>query len=306
MAWSTVHTQAYSTNADNHTFMTYLFDTHLPTKTGWTISAHPDATSYKRSVKLSLPSPWANGSNASSYWWVSWNTTTPNSWTWYEDATYTTVPGDLGTDTTNASSTSTQWSGFPGAWRIWASSTDPQAVLVTKGKMVVMFWPGPTEWFLREDQNWDGTTDTKGSCWGPYIGQSYGQLMCNNYPFTTGSNSSEYQMTVDVGHNTINWSGLGGGPYWLIPGVRWISSVSTTSNYPTSDSNPAFPRSGADIAWYLPDANTETNRELTISPAQAWSVMFETNSSKYWLMGSSDISKQCLALDMGASEPDFS
>jgi hypothetical protein len=286
--------------------MAYLFDTYLPTKTGWTVSAHPDASAFKRSVKLSLPSPWAGGSNTSCYWWITWGSTSPSSWIWYEDATYTTVPGDLGTDTTNYFGTATAWTGFPGAWRIWECTTDPQAILVTKGKMVIMFWPGPTEWFLRENQSWTGANDTNGACWGPYIGQTYGQLMNFNYPFASGTSTAEYAMTVDVGHNTTNWSALGGGPYWLMTGVRWLTSASTTSNYPSSDSNPAFARTGADIAWFLTDSNTDSNRELTTDSSAAWSVLFESNSSKYWLMGTSDLNKQALALDMGASEPDFS
>ena len=114
-------------------------------------------------------------------------------------------------------------------------------------------------------------------------------------------------MTVDVGHGTTtNWSGLGGGPYWLIPGVQWLTSPSTTSNYPSISSTVAFPRTGADIAWFMPDTNTDTDRNLTVNANATWTLLFESNGSKYWLLGSSDLNKQCLALDMGASEPDFS
>ena len=306
MAWSTVYTQAYSTNADSHSLMTYLFDTHLPSKTGWTVSAHPDASSFKRSVKLSLPSPWKGGADAACYFWVTWSNTGPTTWTWYEDSTYTTTPGDLGNDTSNSWGTATAWSSFTGDWRIWESSTDPQAVLVTKGKKPVMFWPGPTQWFLRDDTNWDGTSDTNGSCFGPYIAQAYGQLMCANYPHSFGTSSSEYVMTTDIGHTATDWSALGGGPYWLLPGVQWMTSPSTTSVYPQSASILALPRTGADIAWYLPDANTDQNREFETASGVPWTLLFESNNSKYWLMGTSDLSRQALAFDMGATEPDFS
>lgn len=306
MAWSTVHTQAYTTNADSHTFLTYFFDTHLPARTGWTISAHPDASAFKRSVTLSLPSPWKGGSNAACYFWVNWSSTSPTNWNWYEDSTYTTVAGDLGTDTTNVWSTGTAWTNFAGDWRIWDSSTDTQAVLVTKGKKVVFFWPGSAEWMLRDDLNWDGSTDTNGQVLGPFVGQSNRQLICANYPLATGTSTSEYQMTVDVGHDINDWTGLGGGPYWLVPGVQWLASPSTTSNLPATQSIVALPRTGADIAWFLPDNSSVQNRYFEALSSSAWTLLFESNNSKYWLIGSSDLNKQCLALDMGASEPDFS
>lgn len=305
MAWSTVYTQSYSGTADSQTFLEYFFDTHLPTKNGWNISAHPSGLAYQRSVELSLPSPWLNGANASCYFWVNWATSsTPNGWVWYQDATYTSVPGDLGTDSTNSWTSSTAWPDFGGDWRIWESSTDPEGVLVTKGRAVIFYWPGPSVWSLRVDQNWDGTTDDVSSSYGPYIGQNYGNLMCGNYPTTTAGSSNEYSMTVDTGVGVRDYSGMSGGPYWLIAGVQWMTS--STSAIPDSTATVAIPRTGADTAWFLPDANTVTARYICTSSNTPWALLFESNTSSYWLLGTSDLNKQALALNMGSSEPDFS
>ena len=307
MAWSSVYSQSYATNADSHTFMVYLFDTYLNGKTEWSVSAHPDSSAYKRSVSISLPSPWNGGSNVSSYFWVTWGSTSPSSWTWYEDGTYTTVPGDLGTYSINAWSSSSLWTNFSGDWRIWESSTDTNAVLVTKGKQVIFFWPGPSEWMARPDNSWNGSSDNSGSSFGPYVASTWPQLINGNYPVTDGNNTADYTMTVDVGTGyTTDKSGLGGGPYWLIPGVQWMSGTSTSSNYPSTHSSAAFPRTGADIAWYFSDTNNDVDRHLTANTSSSWTLLFESNGSKYWLIGSSDLNKQCLALDMGTSEPDFS
>lgn len=308
MAWSNVYTQSYSTNADTHTFLVYFFDTYLNGKTEWTVSSHPDTLAYKRSVSITLPSPWNGGNNVSSYFWLTWGSTTnPVNYTWYEDETYTTVPGDLGTSTLNAWTNNAQWSNFTGDWRIWESSTDTSAILVTKGKQVTFFWPGPSEWMARPDNSWDGSSNNGGSCYGPYIASVWPQLINQNYPVTDGNVSSDYIMTVDFGSGyTSDKSGLGGGPYWLIPGVQWMSSTGTSSNYPTPQSSAAFPRTGADIAWYFSDTNNNVNRHLTSNVSAPWTLLFESNQSKYWLLGSSDLNRQCLALDMGAVEPDFS
>ena len=305
MAWSTVYTQAWSTNADNHTFMQYFFDTYLPGKLGWSTSAHPGGAAYRRSVQISLPTPWLNGANGTSYFWVSWTSTSPNSWTWYQDATYTSVPGDTGSDTTNAWGTATAWSAFPGDWRIWASSTDPEAILVTKAKSVVFYWPGPAEWNLRIDQNWDGSADDNSACFGPFIGQAYANLLSGNYPAISGSSTSEYMMTSDIGHTAFDWTIMSGGPYYLVTGVQWLTSASTSNNYPTASSNIAIPRTGADTAWYLPDTNSSNNRYLCVD-ASDWTVLFESNQSKYWLLGTASLNRQAIAFNMGDTEPDFS
>ena len=305
MAWSTVHTQLYSSNADNHTFLTYFFDTYLPTKLGWATGAHPQGSSHLRVASVTLPSPFAGGGNVSCYYWINWQNTVPSYWTWYEDATYTTVPGDLATDASTGYS-GPIWS-TSGHWRIWESSTDPNAILVTKGKVVYFFWPGPSQWLARPDLNWDGSTDYQGSFFGPYIATTYRQLMCANRPYGDGGSTTEYQMTVDVGYaGSTGVSILGGGPYWLVPGLGFMASVSTTTNAPEVGSMVAFPRTGADMAWFLSDNNTVNGRNLATSNNVPWTLLYESNSGKYWLLGTSDLSREAMALDMGTSEPDLS
>ena len=71
-----------------------------------------------------------------SHWWISWNpsSTTPSTFTnMYEDATYTTVPGDKGTDTTNQiqlifHSTSLTWGQLD--WKFWTSDVDDSTWMV--------------------------------------------------------------------------------------------------------------------------------------------------------------------------------
>lgn len=311
MAWSTVYTQAYSTSADNHTFLTYFFDTYLSGKSGWTTGSHPSGSSTKRVASLTLPSPWENGANATCYYWIDWISPTSSSyWTWYEDATYTTTPGDLGTDTTNGwTSNGASWSSNTGDWRIWESSTDSNAIMLTKGRKVYFYWPGSSEWMVRVDSNWDGSTDNRSTHIGPYIGQSPSGLAHANYPLGSGTSGTKYVLVPDLGNNTTSFSSMPGGPYWFLGGVAWLFSDAasgTSTVYPDDDSSPALPRTGADTAWFYYDGNTQTSRNFIANAADEWAVLLETNTNKYWMIGNSDVNKQCLAFDMGATEPDLS
>ena len=100
MTWSLSHTIAYSTNADNHSAMVYLYDTALAALSTWTVSAHPDASAFKRSGTRTTTTL-LGGTSYSEYFWFNWLSTSPTIMYINEDATYTTTPGDLGTDTTN-------------------------------------------------------------------------------------------------------------------------------------------------------------------------------------------------------------
>jgi len=303
MAWTLAHTQAYSTTADNHTFFGYLFDTHIAGKTGWTVSAHPGGQAFKRSLSLSLPSPWANGANVSNYWWVSWTNVTPTGWSWYRDDTYTTVPGDLGTVTARFNTSST-FNSAAGDWRIWESSTDPEAILVTKGKVVIMFWPGATEWYARPDPNWDGTNADNGTTVGPYIGQSEPSLQFWGYPADVATGTTDYRCFPDIGHTTKDFSPISLDSI-IVPGLAWVNNTSSSNQIPMSASNPILPRCGADTGFFMPPNVTDMDRALAVVPSNNWSLLLNTADNNYWLLGTIDYTYQCLALNMGPTEPVF-
>lgn len=297
MSFSVVHTQAYSSTADTTTFLGYFFDTYLDGKTHWTVSAHPSGDADKRSIQLSLPTP-MQAANHISYLWVSYSTTYLY---WYEDATYTSTPGDTGTDTTNVRSNNDSFTSRSGDYRIWESSVDSNSWFVTKGKYVYLAWPGCSESFGANDPNWDGSYDNKGTCIIPYVADTPYVMNVLNFPGGTGVDSGEDPLIPSVYYRGGEDIGLGAS---LIHGFSWVLGYDTGYPYPSSDATPILNAGSSDVLWYTDFTSTsDTNREFLDNQ---WSLMHDTTASKYYLIGTSDIGHQAIAFDMGSSEPSFS
>lgn len=145
MTWTKFNTITFSTTSDYGAFHTYLFGTALPGH-GWTVTAHPSAGSFKRSLNYTATN-WYTNANDTRRFWVDWSSATNASFSMYADKTFTTNPGDLGTYNSLGQTFTSNITGYTSSnWTFWESSENPNALLVLRGKAVVFYWPGHTSW----------------------------------------------------------------------------------------------------------------------------------------------------------------
>ena len=100
MTYSLSHTIPWVDAGTRHDAMVYLFDTALAGRANTVVSAHPSGDAYKRSIKRTVSNSWISNTSHDMYYWANWGSTTaPTSCSLYLDQSYTSVPGDLGTNT---------------------------------------------------------------------------------------------------------------------------------------------------------------------------------------------------------------
>ena len=291
MTWTNTHTIAASDYTDNPAAFEYLFDTYLPSITGWATSAHPDASTYKRSFNYTATDNFTNTSQTS-YFWTTWSSSTNSSGsTIYEDAIFTTTPGDLGTNSTNALT----WSqgntipDFNKPWRFWISDQNSRASLVTRGKAIVWFHPGYSNWNFIQNGTWTAGNHNPNSCIWP-TGPGSTTLPHTNAPIIIGNSSIEYSVNPDCYY---------GNAYCIdLPEVFFSNFSFKYSSY-----GPAFICNQSDIKYHMPaSGGSSANRTLKSSYS---GVLIEANG-RFWLRGNTDMSLASLVLDMGVTEPDLS
>jgi len=316
MTWQLQYTQAISTAADHHSFHVYFFDTYLSGKTGWTVSAHPDASEFKRSVSITYPNAMDGGNDATCYFWVNWGSTTnPTQMNWYSDYTYTTTPGDLGTYTSylaqNNWITNFNNSGASNI-KIWQSSERSDAMLVTAGKRVFFFWPGCTEWAIPEPYaltTWDGSGPVAGQGWiRPYTGSNEANMIVYNPMQTTSvSTSGKYAVVPSFGHSaSFMNTKYSGGPA-IVTGASWM--VGNTTHEMSPFGMPAMDASTSDFGYWIPSPSADSTTEDSYYIANGsieGTLVFDTNTSNYWLQAWPSPSVTGAAFNFGAAEPDFS
>lgn len=309
MAWTNVYTATGGSDTEAETFWTYFLDTYLNSKEEWTVTAHPNGDGNYRSVQITRPNIYDNGADSTCHMWVRfYGSIGWYEWRWYFDRTYTTTPGDLGTYTSTVSTMTRDWHDFSGSFRVWESSTDPRAILVTKGKWIAFYWPGPENWMLKQDEEWNNGNrpgDISGSAQlGPYVGSAayQGPITCG-YPVTTSTYA--YGMVPDFGGNASQVGQTTPPEPLMLAGVSFFTNTGSNS-YPGISSIQLFPRTGTDVLVWDP-AETSTDDDRYFADATTAGVlMFNTSDNKYYLTGDSDLSKRFCVFDMGTTEPDFS
>jgi hypothetical protein len=309
MTFQLQHTQNYSSSADLHTFFTYFFDTYLNGLIPWTVTAHPDASAFKRSLKLTYHNTFTNA-DFSLYYWVNWESATPTRCIWRHDATYTTVPGDLGTYTTQTAYTDalTNVGAVGRDFKIWQSSERADATLVTLGKRVVFFWPGATEWNLHPGiPVWDGTNcPVAKDVPFPYIGHTsecvgfwqgnyfdlpdlnsiYYMWPSNGFPLYTQMNGMYPDGAVITGSP---WGG--GGSRSPGAGMRCAIMSSATSDFGLMKTGPV--------------GSSSADSRYIATYSQDGVVVQDSGTGNFWLRGGSSTSLIYSAWNFGTSEPTF-
>lgn len=287
MTWSLSNTITYVDSSTNTTAMQYLHDTFLPT-VGWSSSAHPSASGTKRSLTRAYTNL-LTGNTITNYHWVDF--TNSLMCYWYEDSTYTTVPGDLGTNNTNrvdGQYNNTAYSTLD--WKFWTSSERSSASLVTRGKYPIFFDAGATDVFGYEDTSWNGSTDTGTTHFYPF-NHNLPYLYMGNSPTNTSISSSEgYLLPAHDGTNYHKPSVDS-----IIKGFDLCHSASSTS----ITHGCAYRITGNDIVLHQP----------ATAPADSYymgsaGVVVQVGSDYYYRFGS-NMANTTLMLYMGTSEPDF-
>ena len=299
MTWSLSNTVTYSSGADSHTALEYLFDTALSGLSNWTVSAHPSASSTKRVAKRTTTTLYGGGAY-SEHFWVDWaSSSNPTSLTVYEDATYTTSPGDLATDTTNQKASSLTLGGVDSlAWKFWTSDQNANALLVTRGKAIIFWEPGYSVANLMEDPSWDGSSDSRRGQIFPGLRDSL--LWMTGWPDTNSpTTGSEYSWTHGAG------SQVGSG-FWdgerIDLNVPFIAT-GTSSSSPTTAGRFLFPGTGNDVGVYRPASPTSSGM-FWCNPSSVGNLMLA--NSNYYLTSYDDTAKIQMVFLFGTSEPNFS
>lgn len=294
MTWQIEHTitwdPAGDANAQALAAIKYFFDTWLPSK-GWTTGPRPgdDLTSKNRIVQRNFTDIYTNTA-AKHYLWFSFSS--DNQWRQYEDATYTTTPGDLGTDT-SVTAQICEWTSTTQTWgqkniKFWGSTENNKSFMVTRWDEIIAWDPG-INWPLIKPNDAIAATEAPNiDMW-----QSNLMLPCNRIFFGTNLPSSRsdantysnpWYMYVGPGM-TSNVKGADGGLWDKV-----IFYMSSNSGIPTIWDQ-------ADVKLYLygETSNVMTNSFMPV----------RVNNGNYWLFTRGSLGQTQMCFDLGTTLPDF-
>jgi len=298
MAYSLSHTIPWTGTGTRLDALVYLFDTALASRANTVVSAHPSSTSYRRSVKRTVNS-WITGGTYDMYYWMSWGPGgDPAAFSMYNDSKYTTVPGDLGTATTNFVNVNLDINGSSpvnGDFQFWTSDSS-DGVMMTQNKTVLFWEPGVTEGMFYPDPTWDGSSDNKGSAYFPWNNSDQMMIMMGAYPIEAALSGTHRNMNVLIDHSTSGARPDGYGEIIAAPPVGW--SRQTGTYYPGKNDAFAFflPQ---DSVYYYPSSSSTDNRYWGTTAGGYAKVLFNTENSRYYLT----ITATGMGIDCGTTEP---
>ena len=294
MTYQIVQTMPSASAENDKAAITYFMDTFLPAR-GWTVGSHPSLSNTSNDTRWILQRNFTDlftNTPEKSYLWVSYahSSTGSHYFSQYEDATYTTVPGDKGTDSTNRLDLA--WTPNVGAtqfpWKFWVSSENNKAFLVTRYD-VIYFWdygcdfPVYRTWPANEVPN----LDRKFTCnWLPMKGYT----PTTNLPNSYGNNTTEYALKFVVPGHIENLEG----PYLLSPITM------------KQDGTMSFFWDQPDVSMYCPDSSVNsTNRSTIIAViSNIYPVQFN-GIGDYHLLTKNTPTSESIAFNIGPTLPDL-
>ena len=295
MTWTLANAVTWTGDrAANNTAMEYLFDTYLPSK-GWFTGAHPDGSSFKRVFSYSATDSLQGGIWAS-YLWATWvNATTSTQCLIYEDATYTTAPGDLATSTQNRVDmdyNDTTYAFYGSNWRFWTSDEEPSATLVTRNKKVMWYHPGFSSAAFVQAGTWDGTVDNPNTCIWPML--TNGAISQTNAPTIAGTIGVRYAISPQPYYGSTYQN--------LMPEIFFTNFG--MNYYISSDFGPAFFINQSDVRYQVPASLSVSSRSNYGSGFTLNGILMLANG-RYWIRTQSDTNYPSLIFDLGTTEPDL-
>lgn len=300
MTWSLSNTISWSSNADNNSAMVYLFDTVLNGFSNISVSSHPDGSSFKRSWTRTSTSL-IGGSSYVEYFWVNWGSTSPTSMSVYNDLTFTSVAGDLGTDTLN--SVTVDLDVVNNDWKFWTSDQNSNSVIVTRGKRVIYVEIAPSEAYLFEDSGWGSTGNTPRSQFFPIV-QTGGLYWLHGrcYPQANAASVLESALIPLIGKQSVGDVGESD------TSVFWGSGISTsqtdTSSTPTNDTFPVYPYLQSDVGTIVYNNVNGVSRFGGLGNSNGRLILDSTNT-RYYLQPIDSADNSVLVFDMGVTEPNL-
>ena len=269
--------------------MRYFFDTFLPTK-GWTVGFRngEDASSDYRIYQRDFTDTFT-GNPDKHYLWINMRGGTQ-----FEDATYTTTPGDLGTDTSNSKNflwygTSVEFSTH--SFKFWESTENPRAFLVTRWDNVLAWDPGIDWPTYRPDSSI--ATGPSIDRWETCVFLSLRDTstvtrmyQCN---LPTNTNTGSGESTVSMG--PLENKDVEGGQNGFFDLVE----------FQYSNSARAFWRQ-PDVRWF----NYNTTANVGFSTADMTTILpVQVNGGDYWLFTRGSKTTSQIVLNIGSTVPDF-
>jgi hypothetical protein len=311
MAFVLQNTINVTDSASYHSAIVYFWDTLVNGSTGWTVSAHPDASAFKRRFTYQFADNiYDPGNTYTVYSWCTWGSTTPSNNTsisCYEDALYTSTPGDQATNTNHSEVISPSESGavtFNGNHRFWRSDQNTRAFLWTVGNRLQTYSYGPSICYAITDSDWAAGNSPgvhNAATWYSLFGSQTGyDVTIANGPVAPGSTTSEQTTTID-------WR-----PYlWGNDNTYMWFDYNATDTTITAPLHASYDASGAgqpamtgattDItAWWPHNATTTAFAQ----PANAPLNKIQANSN--WYLGKGNLTQPMLMFNFGTTEPDFS
>ena len=306
MAFVLQNTLAVTTPAEFHTALVYFWDTLVAGGTRYTVSAHPDASSFKRSYKYTFSENSFNPGNAHNvYAWVNWTSATPSNsgtlFTHYIDDTYTSLPGDLGTHTTHPFTFAYEATGFFGGnTKFWRSDIDSNAFLWTYGTKILAVSFGYDTVFGVTDTQWENGTsggNNGATFMTPLAYHTYATPTANN-PIYGKSSSSETSMPP-----VVDYYGNSSLATEIYRDYDLNDTSIVTPIYHQYSTNYALRMKGApsDIACFVPHNATT----VTVATGVSSSVQKVFDGTNWWL-GQALANQWSINFSFGTTEPDFS
>ena len=256
-----------------------FFDNHLNGLSAWTVSAHPGGDTNKRSLRYDYTDA-VDSTTKSYYYWYG------NSSSLYEDATYTTTPGDLGTSTTNAV---TMYSNT-GTWKIWTSDVNPASMIMTHGKNFIFNWFEPASIYQPFNYPVSGAASNRGVILFP--------RMTNNVQYAanlgqSSTSASEQSMTPDVTGNINSF-------YYSCDFARYYDTYNLTQA--TKQHASFLYYSQSDVLVHVPAGSYGSTHGNNIVTGTGATIFDGTN---YYLRTDSNLNNAAFLINFGTTEPTF-
>lgn len=284
-------------SAQHRAFWDYFFDTWLPQFSRWTTTT--DGSS-KRGCQYTCPDGFT-GQNEIYGCWVSLPSATASTpataLRWFEDATWTTAPGDLMSDTANYidqnyHSTSSTYGGYP--YKFWTSDENPNAWMVTRWNVIIAYDWG-LDWCRYKPAPHYATDDgsVRQSQTHIFPGLTGGIYMCN-FPIQSNSNSGEYLTYVDF------------------PGKAYFSEnpfllKNFRMTYDSGGRHTMAVCNRDDIQLFVPNESKRAalygwGGEQTSTVFSGGMVFAQINGGDYWWLGYGT-EHESIAINVGATPP---
>lgn len=295
MTYQIVQTMPSASKENDEAAITYFMDTFLPAR-GWTVGPHPTKTNTASRTYWIFQRNYTDlftNTPAKSYLWCSYDSSTNALFSQYEDATYSTVPGDSGQDTTNVVTEAWDFnegrSQFP--WKFWVSSENNKSFIVTRNS-TIEFWdsgcdfPQYTTW----PENEGPSIDRYATCL--WLGMR-ASAPWTNLPSSEGNSATEHTLVCTAPGRYENLEGA----YLLSPINVKLNSYSL-----------GFPWDQPDVSLYCPSkANYSdiSSKFLSLASMSSINLVQFNAAGDYYLLTEDNPNEYSFAFNVGPTIPDF-